>query len=139
MLEFQPNSFDYIIVDECHHAAAKTYKKIFSYFKAKFILGLTATPERSDGEDMLNLFQNVAHKMDLETAVKKEILVPIRCIRIKTDIDLTNVRINGIKYNSQDLESKLFVPERNKIIADTYVNFVKRQLSSVLVLIMLLK
>ena len=124
LLEFQPNSFDYIIVDECHHAAAKTYKKIFSYFKAKFILGLTATPERSDGEDMLNLFQNVAHKMDLETAVKKEILVPIRCIRIKTDIDLTNVRINGIKYNSQDLESKLFVPERNKIIADTYVNFV---------------
>lgn len=124
LLEFQPNSFDYIIVDECHHAAAKTYKKIFSYFKAKFILGLTATPERSDGEDMLNLFQNVAHKMDLETAVKKEILVPIRCIRIKTDIDLTDVRINGIKYNSQDLESKLFVPERNKIIADTYVNFV---------------
>lgn len=124
LLEFQPNSFDYIIVDECHHAAAKTYKKIFSYFKAKFILGLTATPERSDGEDMLNLFQNVAHKMDLETAVKKEILVPIRCIRIKTDIDLTSVRINGIKYNSQDLESKLFVPERNKIIADTYVNFV---------------
>ena len=63
---------------------------------------------------MLALFKNVAHKMDLETAVKKGILAPIRCIRVKTDIDLTEVRINGIKYNSQDLESKLFIPERNQ-------------------------
>ncbi|MGN0476601.1 MAG: DEAD/DEAH box helicase family protein [Ruminococcus sp.] len=125
LINFNTDSFDYIIVDECHHAAAKTYQKIFSYFNPKFILGLSATPERSDGEDMLALFQNVAHKMDLETAVKRGILAPIRCIRIKTDIDLSDVRINGIKYNSQDLESKLFIPERNKLIADTYVNYVK--------------
>lgn len=124
LLEFSPDSFDYIIVDECHHAAAKTYQQIFSYFNPKFILGLTATPERTDGEDMLELFQNVAHKMDLRTAVEKGILVPIRCVRIKTDIDLTDVRINGIKYNSQDLESKLFIPERNILLADTYINYV---------------
>ncbi len=54
--EFEADAFDYIIVDECHHAAAKTYQKIFSYFQPKFILGLTATPERSDGQDMLELF-----------------------------------------------------------------------------------
>lgn len=124
LVEFSPESFDYIIIDECHHAAAKTYKKIFSYFKPKFILGLSATPERSDGEDMLELFQNVAHKMDLKTAVERGILAPIRCIRIKTDIDLTDVRINGIKYNSQDLESKLFIPERNQLLAETYINYV---------------
>lgn len=124
LIEFSPEAFDYIIVDECHHAAAKTYSQIFSYFKPKFILGLSATPERSDGEDMLELFQNVAHKMDLKTAVEKGILAPVRCIRIKTDIDLTDVRINGIKYNSQDLESKLFIPERNQLLADTYVNYV---------------
>jgi superfamily II DNA or RNA helicase len=122
--DFSPDTFTYIIIDECHHAAAKTYKKILGYFNPKFILGLSATPERTDGEDMLELFQNVAHKMDLQTAVEKEILVPIRCIRIKTDIDLTSVRINGIKYNSQDLESKLFVPERNQLIVDTYLKYV---------------
>ena len=66
--KFSPTDFDYLIVDECHHAAANTYQKIFTYFHPKFILGLTATPERSDGEDMLELFQNVAHKMDLKTA-----------------------------------------------------------------------
>ena len=116
--KFSPTDFDYLIVDECHHAAANTYQKIFTYFHPKFILGLTATPERSDGEDMLELFQNVAHKMDLKTAVERGILVPIRCARVKTNIDLTDVRINGIKYNSQDLESKLFIPERNQLIVD---------------------
>ena len=122
--KFSPTDFDYLIVDECHHAAANTYQKIFTYFHPKFILGLTATPERSDGEDMLELFQNVAHKMDLKTAVERGVLVPIRCIRIKTNIDLTDVRINGIKYNSQDLESKLFIPERNQLIVDTYLKYV---------------
>ena len=122
--KFSPMDFDYLIVDECHHAAANTYQKIFTYFHPKFILGLTATPERSDGEDMLELFQNVAHKMDLKTAVERGVLVPIRCIWVKTNIDLTDVRINGIKYNSQDLESKLFIPERNQLIVDTYLKYV---------------
>ena len=122
--KFSFTDFDYLIVDECHHAAANTYQKIFTYFHPKFILGLTATPERSDGEDMLELFQNVAHKMDLKTAVERGVLVPIRCIRVKTNIDLTDVRINGIKYNSQDLESKLFIPERNQLIVDTYLKYV---------------
>ena len=122
--KFSPTDFDYLIVDECHHAAANTYQKIFTYFHPKFILGLTATPERSDGEDMMELFQNVAHKMDLKTAVERGVLVSIRCIRVKTNIDLTDVRINGIKYNSQDLESKLFIPERNQLIVDTYLKYV---------------
>ena len=122
--KFSPMDFDYLIVDECHHAAANTYQKIFTCFHPKFILGLTATPERSDGEDMLELFQNVAHKMDLKTAVERGVLVPIRCVRVKTNIDLTDVRINGIKYNSQDLESKLFIPERNQLIVDTYLKYV---------------
>ena len=62
--------------------------------------------------------------MDLKTAVERGVLVPIRCIRVKTNIDLTDVRINGIKYNSQDLESKLFIPERNQLIVDTYLKYV---------------
>lgn len=71
------------------------------------------------------LFQNVAHKMDLRTAVEQGILAPIRCVRVKTDIDLSDVRIHGIKYDAQDLESKLFVPERNELIVNTYLKYAR--------------
>lgn len=123
--DFEPTRFDYIIIDECHHAAAKSYAAIMGYFKPSFTLGLSATPERADGEDILRIFKNVAHKMDLETAVKRGILAPIRCFRVKTNVDLSDVRINGIRYNNLDLESKLFVPERNQLVVDTYLRYAK--------------
>lgn len=122
--DFKPDEFGYIVIDECHHGTASTYRKVLGHFKPKFTLGLTATPERMDGENLLEIFQNVAHKLDLKTAVEQGELVPIRCIRVKTNVDLKDVRINGIKYNSQDLESKLFLPERNKLIVDTYTEIV---------------
>lgn len=123
--QFKPEDFGYIIIDEAHHSAADSYKKILGYFKPKFTLGLTATPERADGEQVLDLFKKVAHKLDLQTAVERDELVPVRCIRIKTNIDLTNVIFNGIKYNFLDLESKMYIPERNNLIVDTYINYVK--------------
>ncbi len=125
--QFKPDDFGYIIIDECHHGTASTYKKVLGYFKPKFTLGLTATPERTDGEDLLELFRNVAHKLDLKTAVEIDELAPVRCIRIRTNVDLSTVRINGIKYYSQDLESKLYVPERNRIIIDTYLQYVRNK------------
>ncbi len=123
--EFKPDDFGYVIIDECHHGAADTYRKVLSYFKPEFTLGLTATPDRADGDSILEDFKNIAHKLDLKEAVELGELVPIRCIRVKTNVDLSTVRINGINYYSQDLESKLFVPERNKLLAETYMNYVK--------------
>ena len=117
---FSPEQFGYLVIDECRHGTADTYKKILSYFKPSFTLGLTATSERTDGEDILSIFKNVAHKLDLKTAVESGILVPVRCIRVKTNIDLHDVRSNGFHYNQIDLENKVFVPERNKLIIKTY-------------------
>ena len=124
---FKPDDFDYLIIDECHHASAKSYTTILSYFKPAFTLGLTATPERADGEDLLEVFQNVAHKLDIKDAVEKGVLVPVRCIRVKTNINLADVRINGFKYNSIDLETTVVVPERNQLIVDTYLEYVKNK------------
>lgn len=81
--KFDPGEFGYIIIDEAHHGTANTYRRILSNFKPKFTLGLTATSDRTDGEDLLEIFQNIAHKLDLEKAVEIGELVPIRCIRIK--------------------------------------------------------
>lgn len=125
--DFNPEDFEYIIVDEAHHVAAETYKDILSYFKPSFTLGITTTPERADGEDVLEIFKNVAHKLDLKTAVEKGISVEIRCIRIKINVDISDVRIRGIKYDAKDLESKLFVPKRSNVIVDTYINYVKNK------------
>ena len=120
-----PDGFDYLIVDEAHHAAADSYRKVLAYFRPRFTLGLTATPERSDGTDILEIFRNTAHRLDIRTAVEIGELVPVRCIRIHTNIDLSNVRFNSIRYNIRDLESKIFVPERNRVIVDTYLNFAR--------------
>ena len=123
--DFQPDDFGYMVIDECHHGTAETYRKVMSYFHPSFTLGLTATPERADGEDLLTVFQNVAHKLDLRSAVEQGALVPVRCIRIKTNIDMRDVRISGFKYNAQDLESTIRVPGRNQLIVDTWKEYVQ--------------
>lgn len=122
---FKDNDFDYMIVDEAHHAAADTYQKVLAYFKPSFTLGLTATPERADDKSILDIFKNTAHKLDIQTAVEIGELVPVRCIRIHTNIDLTKVRFNSVQYNIRDLESKIYVPERNRLIVDTWVQYVR--------------
>lgn len=121
---FKENDFGYIIIDEAHHASADTYQKVLAYFKPNFTLGLTATAERTDEKNILDIFKNTAHKLDIQTAVEIGELVPVRCIRIHTNIDLTKVRFNSIQYNIRDLESKIFVPERNKLIVDTFMEYV---------------
>lgn len=121
---FREDEFEYLIIDEAHHASADTYQKVLSYFKPKFTLGLTATPERADDKDIIEIFKNTAHKLDIQTAVEIGELVPVRCIRIHTNIDLTKVRFNTVQYNIRDLESKIFVPERNTLIVDTFMEYV---------------
>lgn len=74
---FTPDTFDYIIVDEAHHAGADTYKKILAYFKPKFLLGMTATPERTDGYDIFKDFNyNIAYEIRLNQALSENMLVP---------------------------------------------------------------
>lgn len=121
---FREADFDYLIIDEAHHAAAETYQKVLGYFKPKFTLGLTATPERADDKDILEIFKNTAHRLDIQTAVEIGELVPVRCIRIHTNIDLTKVRFNSVQYNIRDIESKIYVPERNTLIVDTFMDYV---------------
>ena len=121
--QFKDNAFDYLIIDEAHHAAADTYQKVLAYFKTAFTLGLTATPERMDSRSILEIFRTTAHKLDIQTAVELGELTPVRCIRIHTNIDLTKVRFNSVRYNIRDLETKIYVPERNRLIVDTWLQY----------------
>lgn len=74
---FQPDHFDYIVCDEAHHAAASQYGSILNYFKPKFMLGMTATPERTDKADVFGLFNNnIAYEIRLQDALRNEMLCP---------------------------------------------------------------
>lgn len=122
--EFAPSAFAYLIIDEAHHAPAETYQKILRHFQPAFILGLTATPDRPDGKSVLSFFQDCAHRMTLEEAVQKGELVPIRCVRVKTNVDLTRVRFNQIQYNARDIETTVLIPARDELIIQTYLDHV---------------
>ncbi|MCR4612134.1 MAG: DUF3427 domain-containing protein [Lachnospiraceae bacterium] len=81
---FSKNEFDYIIVDECHHATAETYKKIIGYFEPEFLLGLTATPERMDNQDVFELFDhNVPYELRLRDAIANDLVVPFKYYGIR--------------------------------------------------------
>ena len=70
--------------DECHHATADTYKKIISYFKPEFLLGLTATPERLDNQDVFELFDhNVPYELRLRDAIANDLVVPFKYYGIR--------------------------------------------------------
>ena len=112
------------MIDEAHHAAADTYRRVLEYFQPKFILGLTATAERADGQNLLELFRDCAHRLTLQEAVERGELVPIRCVRVKTNVDLSRVRYNQVQYNSRDIEEAIAIPARDRLIVDTYLQHV---------------
>ncbi|HDA0353881.1 TPA: DUF3427 domain-containing protein [Staphylococcus aureus] len=75
--QFDENEFDYIVFDEAHRSAASTYQRVFNYFKSKFMLGMTATPERSDELSIFELFDyNIAYEIRLQAALESDILCP---------------------------------------------------------------
>lgn len=81
---FSKNEFDYIVIDECHHATAETYKKIIGYFEPEFLLGLTATPERLDNQDVFELFDhNVPYELRLRDAIANDLVVPFKYFGIR--------------------------------------------------------
>lgn len=115
---FSPDYFDYIVVDEFHHAVNKQYKKIIEYFKPKFLLGLTATPERTDGRSIYEICDyNVPYEINLYQAINRGILVPFHYYGIYDETDYS-----GLKFVKGDyLESELNVAYLNNEIRDNLI------------------
>ena len=104
-----PDAFDMIIVDEFHHAAAETYEKLLTHFKPKVLLGLTATPERSDGKDILHWFGgNISAELRLWEAIDRQILSPFQYFGLNDNIDLESAGITwkrGFGYDITELSN----------------------------------
>ena len=100
---FEKHTWDYIIIDECHHATAETYRKIINYFEPQFLLGITATPERMDGEDVFSLFdQNVPYELRLRDAIINGLVVPFKYYGIRDEL---------IEYGINETKGHKFVEQ----------------------------
>lgn len=122
--DFAPDEFDYIVIDEVHHGQAPTYQSILQYFKPNFfMLGLTATPDRTDRKDILELFDyNKVFEYTLNDAIENGFLVPYTYYGLKDNIDYTNIRYQNNKYKIEDLDRELIIPERNERIFEEYLS-----------------
>ena len=91
---YDENHFDYIIVDEVHKSGAMSYLKVINYFKPQFLLGMTASPERTDGFNIYDLFDNnIAHEIRLQEALEEDLLCPFHYFGI-SDVEFDDETID---------------------------------------------
>lgn len=104
---FSPTAFDTIICDECHHAAAKTYRTIFEHFTPRLLLGFTATPGRGDKVRLDDIFDDIIFQRDLRWGIQNGYLSDIFCKRVNIGYDLRNVHTARGDYAPGELEEAM--------------------------------
>ncbi|MBM6861336.1 DEAD/DEAH box helicase family protein, partial [Clostridium saudiense] len=98
--------YDFIIVDEFHHAAAPSYQRLLSYYEPKVLLGLTATPERGDGKDVFNYFEDrISAEIRLPEAIDRKLLSPFQYFCITDTVDLSKVKWSRKGYDIRELDN----------------------------------
>ena len=101
---FSPDQFDYIVIDEFHHASAATYRRLLRHFKPDFVLGLTATPERSDGADLLDLCDdNLVYRCDLAEGIRRNLLCPFDYFGVPDEVDYRNIPWRSTRFDEEAL------------------------------------
>lgn len=101
-----PDYYDFVVVDEFHHAAAASYQRLLAHFTPKVLLGLTATPERADGRTVLSWFGGrIAAEIRLPEAIDRKLLCPFTYFGVTDDVDLSEVRWRRGGYDESDLEN----------------------------------
>lgn len=101
---FRRDEFDYIVVDEFHHAHAGSYRRLIDYFNPKFLLGLTATPERTDGAALLALCEdNLVYRCDLTEGIRRGLLCPFRYFGVPDIVDYRNIPWRNRRFDENEL------------------------------------
>ncbi len=105
-IKTSPDFYDYIVVDEFHHAAAPTYQKLLDYYQPKILLGLTATPERMDGKSILSYFNNrIAAEIRLPEAIDRKLLCPFQYFGVTDTVDLDQLKWSAGGYDRNELSN----------------------------------
>jgi superfamily II DNA or RNA helicase/HKD family nuclease len=122
---FSPDYFNYVVIDEFHHAVNDQYRRIVDYFKPQFLLGLTATPERMDGRNIYEICDyNVPYEISLKDAINKGMLVPFHYYGIFDDTDYSGLHIVRGKYDEKELnEAYIGNVHRHDLIYKYYCKY----------------
>ncbi|WP_028612294.1 DUF3427 domain-containing protein [Paenibacillus harenae] len=116
--------YDYMVVDEFHHAAAPSYQKLLVHYQPQILLGLTATPERMDGKDILRYFDDtIAAEIRLTDAIDRKLLAPFQYFGVTDSVDLSQVKWSRRGYDLQELEN---LYTHNKFRATQILNSLKK-------------
>ena len=118
---FPQNYFKSIIIDEAHHAAAPSYRRIVDYFQNDFTLGVTATPQRSDSTRLIDVFQEIVYYKTIQDLIEQGYLTRLIGYRIKTNTDLTHIEVNDGDFAQSQLENAVNNPYRNALILTSYL------------------
>lgn len=122
-IEGYPNDyFKSIVIDEAHHAAAPSYRRVVDYFNPPFLLGVTATPQRSDSVRLIDVFDEIVYYKSIQDLIEDGWLSPLIGYRVKTNVDISDVEIRNGEYAQDQLEEKVDTPERNAFVVATYRN-----------------
>jgi ATP-dependent helicase IRC3 len=127
IMAYPQDYFKSIIIDEAHHAAAPTYRRIIDYFNPPFLLGVTATPQRSDSTRLIDVFQEIVYYKSIQDLIEDGWLSPLIGYRVKSNVDITNVDIRNGEYVQDQLEEAIDTPERNAHIVATYLNLANNE------------
>ena len=121
--------YDYIVVDEFHHAAAPSYRKLLAFYKPQILLGLTATPERMDGENVLAYFDDyIASELRLTEAIDRKLLSPFHYFAVSDSVDLSTMKWSKRGYDTAELEN---VYTDNRVRSELVVKSLKKYVTSV--------
>ncbi len=111
--EFDPEQFEYIVVDEFHHAAAPSYRRVIDHFRPKFMLGLTATPQRMDGADLLALcHDNLVFECSLVAGIQRGDLVPFNYWGIRDVVDFAPIPWRNGRFDPEALAAAVETQDR---------------------------
>jgi superfamily II DNA or RNA helicase/diadenosine tetraphosphate (Ap4A) HIT family hydrolase len=118
---FAADAFDYVVIDEFHHAAAATYRRLIQHFAPRFLLGLTATPERADGGDLLALCQeNLVYRCNLPQGIELGLLCPFHYFGVPDDVDYRNIPWKNSRFNEQELTEAVATQKRAQNVLEQY-------------------
>lgn len=116
---FATDHFDYIVIDEFHHASAATYRRLLRHFKPRYLLGLTATPERSDGADLLELCGgNLVYRCDLAEGIRRDLLCAFDYFGVPDEVDYTNIPWRSTRFDEEQLTTAVATLSRAENAAD---------------------